>query len=399
MVDILLKDIYGVKQTYTGVDKINIETVNGGTAIFKLSTVIGEPTVSTGVYGVSWNYGSDSTKLTRLGDAAEYPDPVPATTLTEAGSSPFDNISPWADMKPYNIVNGEVSYSTDSSDFSMATNDTVVYIPKFYYKVVEDTANSTISWYISATESDGFSLHPGSGRYVSRYHTGSVDSTYCTRSGVAPVTDKTRATMRTNSHNKGANWWMLDFATWSAIQLLYLVEFADWNSQSVLGYGQNGGEATVIGSTDTAVYHTVKRSSDSNQYRWIEDPYSTVYDWVDGFVLSSDDVYLGLDNSSFSDTTTGLTNTGVEISKSGYISKLSINETYPWAFLPAATAGTNGTHIPDYVYSENSSAVLYVGGRNTYLERFGLFCLGLDYGSSSDGGGYVGSRLIYIPTT
>ena len=185
-----------------------------------------------------------------MDEAATFADPTPATTWTKTGTSPFDNLMPWAGMKRKTIG-----------------TDEMVYIPKFYYRVEDDQANSKIRWQITEKPKDGFSLHPGSGRYISRYH---VSDGYASVSGAMPIGDMTRAEARTNSHAKGDNWWLNDVATWSAIQLLYRVEFADWNSQSTLGYGQTSGAIVATGETDSAIYHTIQRSSKSNQYRWIE---------------------------------------------------------------------------------------------------------------------------------
>ena len=75
---------------------------------------------------------------------------------------------------------------------------------------------------------DGFARHPGSGRYIGRFHnTGDAAGVYSKGGGV-PMR-ATAADMRTYCHNKGSQWYMLDLASWAAIQMLYLVEFADWD--------------------------------------------------------------------------------------------------------------------------------------------------------------------------
>ena len=89
-------------------------------------------------YGVEWDYSQPAATLTRTLDAAEFGNPVPATALDAVGSSPFDKIMPWAGMKRYNIIDGEVAYSEDDDGFSMTDYDTVVYIPPFYYKAAKD---------------------------------------------------------------------------------------------------------------------------------------------------------------------------------------------------------------------------------------------------------------------
>ena len=84
-------------------------------------------------YGAAWDGGS-STQFTRLDDAVGFADPV-AAVGTGAGSSPFDNIMPWSGMKEYNVVNGEIAYQKGvDPSFSRTKYDTVVRIPKFWYK-------------------------------------------------------------------------------------------------------------------------------------------------------------------------------------------------------------------------------------------------------------------------
>lgn len=343
-----------------------------------------------GVYGVEWNYGKSSTKLTRFGDAAAFADPAPATALDETGSSPFDDIQPWAGMKRYNVVSGAITASEDDDGFSMTDNDTVVYIPEFYYAVADDPYSRRLRWAISMEEKDGFVKHPGSGRYIGRYHTSVVSSTYSSKSGYSPKVSITRATARTNSHSKGDNWWLMDYATWSAIQMLYLVEYADWNSQSVLGAGQNSGSVTTSGGTDASVYHSLKRDGASNQYRWIEDPWSNVRDWVDGIVFSSNVAYLNLENANNGDSVANHTSSGKTLASGGYISRYHYCATFPWAFLPRSSGGASGTYVTDYVNSGNVCPS--VGGSYSASADSGLFYINSN--NTSNNNSNLGSRLL-----
>ena len=345
-----------------------------------------------GIYGVEWDYSQSATTLTRLEDAAGFAAPAPAESLTTVGSSPFDDILPWAGMKKYNIIDGAVSYSEDDAGFDMTAYDTVVYIPPFYYKAEKDTSNSKWRWYISSSAQDGFALHPGSGRYLGRYHT---SGDYTSVSGISPLAAITRATARENSHAKGDHWWQMDFATWCALQLLYLVEFADWNSQSVMGTGQNSGSKVNTGGTDSAAYHTLKLSGVSNQYRWVENPYSNLYAWCDGFVASSHAVYVGTDNSVFGDTTTGFTAAGITLpSTNGCISGFGYSADFPWAFIPDTVNGTDYTlYASDRVYSGSGVRVLWVGGYYIAGAPYGLFYVNANY-NASNANSYIGSRLL-----
>ena len=366
------------------------------TALFKAPSDAPTATTADGAYGVEWDYSSDATTLTRKGLAASFANPTPATDLAGSGSSPFDTIAPWKDIKRYNVVGGNLVPDTDPS-FDESANDTVVYIPEFYYTAYKDTANSKWLWAISPTAKEGFKKHPGSGVYVGRFHTSGDSSAVFTKGGVAPLGNVTRANFRTYSAAKGTGWRQMDLKVWSAIQLLYLVEFANWHSQDTLGTGQNSGSVKNTGATTGAAYHTVKRSGNSNAYRWIENPFSNINTWVDGFVTSSKAAYVGTDPASYGDTTSGLEAAGITLPSSQYITGLGYSEKCAWAFIPdTASGGSSTTYIPDYVSSSSGTCVLFVGGNYGSYGYYGLFCFYASY-RASDADAYIGSRLLYQP--
>ncbi len=299
----------------------------------------------TGSYGVEWDYSKSSSKLTRFGAAADFTDPIPAEAVDAAGSSPFDTVAPWSEMKRYNIIDGAVSYSEGEEGFSMTSYDTMVYIPEFWYAVWKDPYAMKMRWAISPTEKAGFQKHPGSGRYISRYHTANSGG-YCSKSGLSPLASVSRTNFRSNSHAKGEKWWMIDYLTWSALQMLYLVEFADFNSQSVLGTGNNSGSKKNNGLTDACVYHTLKRSSNSNQYRWVENPYSNLYTWADGINSSYGHIHLRTENADYNDAIEDATYSGCYMSD-GYITRFSLCDKHPWAFISASFGGSASTYVTD----------------------------------------------------
>lgn len=344
-------------------------------------------------FGVQWNYSNSSPALTRIDDAAEFTDPVPAEDLVSTGSSPFDGIYPWSEMKRYNILSdGTVIPDTDPS-FSQTNNDTVVWIPPFYYKAVKDTANTTWTWEISDKAQEGFELHPGSGKYIGRYHTTGSSSAVYTKSGSTPLIRTSQTDFRAYSANKGTGWRMLDLASWSAVQLLYLVEFANFYSQDKLGTGYDIRSIGEVGGTDSAVYHTIKASNAHNQYRWIEDPSSNVYDWVDGFLGDRTSVYTAA-NTSYTGTTSDLRSLGFALPSSGAIQGFGYSANAPWAFIPDTASGTNyTTYVTDRVDSSTSQYPVAVGGGYYNYADYGLFGFRANNAASSLGN-YYGSRLL-----
>ncbi len=378
-----------------------------GNVFLKSSYDIDVPIIVAKIFGVCWNYGSSSTALTRL-TAANDPnglvntsittDPSPAVG-TGSGSSPFDSYMPWKGMEEYNIISNAVSYKKGETGFSRTSNDTVVYIPEFYYKIVDDATNSKRYFYIADSEMTGFAKHPGSGRYVGKYHT---ITGYYSKSGSQPLTGITRATARTNSKAKGSKWTQYDFATYSAIVLLYLIEFADWNSQSKIGQGCGPDSKVNNGGCDSMNYHTGTSASSRTtvgpvQYRNIEGLWSNVFDWVDGINMTERSVYICTTPANFADNTTkNYTATGITLPSNGYIKAMGYSSAAAWAMIPSANGGSETTYVPDYVYSNSGWRVLLVGGFYASTAYFGLMYFYANYDSSRSSDG-TGARLLFIP--
>ena len=201
-------------------------------------------------YGVRWA-GTSSTACERLGDA------VGLIANAHKGSTQsvwndFDNIYPWSDIKTCNIdADGNVlAYLGEPSFARDGTNgDVMVEIPKFYYKRVK-TGTAEEFW-ICASKLPGYELHPlfiDNEKEVSKvFHsvynassfTDETDNKVKLQSitGVQPRVRTTKADFRAYAQNKGAIWGIEDISCINALQLLYLVEYANTNSQSALGSG------------------------------------------------------------------------------------------------------------------------------------------------------------------
>lgn len=355
--------------------------------------VIYAPKPSTHIYGVEWDWTSSGpTKGVRTDDAALFADPNPAVN-NGAGSSPFDDIMPWAGMVIYND----------------ATAGTLVAIPKYYYKWTR--TGSAMKLQISPDPQDGFFVSPahadrGDGQgerdvvYVGRYH---CASNYKSQAGGQPVTKITRAQARSRIHNLGSAIWQYDFAMYWTIMMLYLVEYANWNSQATIGYGCSPSNAKFnMGATDNMVYHTGTSAASrttygSVQYRHIEGLWDNVYDWCDGIRFSGSTVYCIANPASFSDTSGG-TNVGTRATSSGYISGWT-NPTadgFEYALYPNAVSGSETTYVCDYCYYYDSGVVLHVGGYYVQNQDRGAFCLGGN-NAASIAFAYIGCRLMKLP--
>ena len=349
------------------------------------------------VFGVVWNYGNSSTVLTRLTEESDpygfvnvniTSEPVPAVGASH-GTSPFDKYMPWKGMEEYNILNSVVGVKQGEQGFSR-TNDTVVLIPEFYYKVVDDAANKKRYFYISSRYISGFEKHPGSGRYVGKYNTASG---YVSKTGLAPLTNITRATARTKSMEKGSGWYQYDYASWCAVVLLYIVEYADWNSSSKIGTGANKG---VSGRTDSMTYHTGEASTKSGvQYRHIENVFGNIETFVDGINFSGNNVYVCTNPDEYADdTNSGYTNVGTKTGSNGYIKALGFSKTAPWAFYPTAVGGSDTTYITDQCWN-TSSGWTTMQSQGTGDE--GILYMSIDKGSNNSSNS-ISTRLMFVPS-
>lgn len=368
------------------------------------------------VFGVMWDSSNSITALTRLtenNDSNGYvntnitEEPIAQIWTTQQGSSPFDNYMPWSGMEQYNIINGVAAYKRGQEGFSQTKYDTMVYIPEFWFCVKTD--GTKWYWYISDKKRDGFEKHPGSGRYVGRYKTSGTGTTagYASVSGKDVLSSVKRSDTRIGSMAKGAGWYEYDYATWCAVWLLYLVEFADWDSQKKIGRGwvdeHTDPDFIPCGLTDTINYHTGRPyGTDGHtavQYRWIENPWGNVSEWVDGLNSYNRELYISLDNASFKDdTTNGYTSSGVTApNPNGYIRNIGYSQKFPWAFLPNSTSGgSDSTYIPDTSYSSTGFRVLLCSGSRAHRSMAGLLFFNTMLDSSTGSETHTG-RLILIP--
>lgn len=342
------------------------------------------------VYGVSWN-GTSTTQWTRTDDAAGFADPVPYMSGVSNYGSPFDGRSPWKDMT---IVEDSEA-------------GTMVKIPKFWYKITQSGSGMQIQ--IADKAESGFSVCPacmdrgdGNGErdyvLVGRYH---CASDYKSKTGVKPGASKTRSAFRSGIHGLGTKVWQIDWATWFSIWLLYLVEFADWNSQAKIGYGCGNNSATEnMGYTDSMPYHTGTTKSSrttygvSTQYRHIEGLWDNVLDWIDGCYNSSAGLKIILNPSAFSDSSGGVS---VGTPSNGYPSAFSVKNvsgSFP-LFIPTAASGSDSTYSCDYWGFSVSYPCVFAGGGCSQNQYRGLFYFSYDTASGSGGG--VGSRSMKLP--
>lgn len=340
------------------------------------------------IYGAIWD-GSPTTKWSRTDAAELFSDPEPAIN-NGTGSSPFDNIMPWSGMtRVSDPVAGEL-----------------VQIPKYWYKWTQSGASLQLQ--ISNGAQEGFYVSPahcdrGDGQgerdivYVGRYH---CDSTYKSTTGVTPITNIAQTASRSLISDLGTEYWQWDWSTRWTVIMLYLVEFADWNSQKTIGYGcGNGSFVGAVGYTDEMGYHTGTSQIDrttyglGTQYRNIEGIWDNAYDWIDGCYYNNNGLNIVLNPSEFGISTAG---NSVAILPSGFPITFGVSQIFnnQWIY-PTSVGGSSETYTSDEWSANASDTSIIAGGSYNQNSSFGIICF--TWAKSNNESPNTSCRLMKLP--
>ena len=365
-----------------------------------VSVAVTEASTGT-VFGVVWDYSLSSPALTRLttltdplGVVTNCPATEPTACIgTSGGSSEFDNYLPWSGMVRKNYANGELV------DFTGYDNgETYVFIPEFWSKIVDDSEHSKMYIYISSGALTGFTKHPGSGRYVGRYqcNTSMKSETGGTLRTSATLNDVRNAIVQTSNH------YVFDVHTYMALVLLYTVEFASLDSQTMIGAGiSSGSSVSTTGQTDVLAHHTGRVSGETESlcamhYRWVENIYGNVNDFIDGVIVENSVVKLC---SSPSDYAQSSAYVSTEISVPVWTSQAFITALTAYGncyLFPKTLGGSDTTYLCDSYYSASGTNCVIVGSAYGGGTKAGIFYW--NSGSASNiQSANNGSRPIIIP--
>ena len=400
------------------------------------------------VYGVEINLATPSAPtFTRLAGAVGKTPGADFNGINAFGGRRRCNLS---DAGVVNAYFGDGGYAEDGSN-----GQVMVEQPRFYYKVVplvtSPIANGIGShvtrarYYISDTMIDGFKLHPafikdGVERpviYLSAYEgsiydtsasaylladeqvadfTATTGDTLCSIAGAKPASGLTQNLTRANSRqlaaNRGAKWSLATIQSVSASQLLFLVEYASFNTQAAIGRGVTdkasgaGNESEVTGAT-TTLGNSSGAAVGTNglvsiTYRGEENFWGNIWKWVDGFNVQGSSLnYAWIADHDFADdTTTGYTNAGFTLAKAdGYVSAFGYANGFDWLFLPSAVAGSDSNPVGDYFSQSNTTAgflVALLGGYWSNGSSTGGCCWYLGSTSSARDRG-DGARSLHVP--
>ena len=231
-------------------------------------------------------------------------------------------------------------------------------------------------------------------------------------SGKRPITYGTRAQFRAIAANRGTSWRQLDFYLLSAIQLLYLVEYASFYAQSMIGAGITNvadwpayndynpiaptGNSNAIGNATGNTGGAAGAATEVTKYlsyRGIENLFGHLWKWIDGFNINNNIPYVHNTDTQFADdTATNYTDLGVTMHNAdGYPATL---EQVSAGFLPASVGASSTTKLTDYYWQAAGWRVAFFRAAANSSADAGAFALSLADGS---GGAhrYVGGRVCF----
>jgi hypothetical protein len=336
---------------------------------------------------VQWNQSTDT--VTRIADSVGL------------SRSDFDTIEPWASMRRCMVndnltINyyidpadptkiGEVvntaTYTTGgTADYTGGHGQVMVEIPKFFYKTDSPSSN-VYQWYISMEQKSGYSVHPafvtgGQTRdkiYMSAFEGNVASGVLRSISGVQPSTSAnvsaTIVNFRTYAQARGTGWQIQTYRTTQAIQILYLIEYADFDTQSTIGRGYvdftSSGSNFSINTGATISLGNASGSASGGtdglraiSYRGIENFWGNVLKWVDGLNIEGNNkAYIANEDFESNKFTSPYVLEGTLSSSNGFVTNILFPE-----FLPTAVGGSSTSHLHDDYFQLTGNRVALFGG-------------------------------------
>lgn len=396
---------------------------------------------TSGYSGVYWNKTADT--YTRLGDGSQQSD--------------FDGLYPWNQIVRVNLAdNGSLLavYGDANFKYDGTNGQVMVRVPKFYYKV-EQVADG-YNWYISQNQLDGYKLYPAfitDNRTLDYFYIGAFEATaYDVSAGTYKTDDSanvdfTKTTgdklasivgvkplsgmnnslslpnARTIAKNRGMGWGLETYQQISALEMLYLIEYANFNSQSQIKNGvtsiTNDGTTNMAvntgytagvgtGSTDlgnasgyaTITHYQTGQTTYPISYRGVENLWGNIWKFVDGINIKTDFNSWIADHDFASNTFTHpYSNTSfIQPAANNYVSDIQYSADYDYGFLASnVTGGSSTTKLCDYQYFDTGNRVVAFGG-NWYLGAYdGAFYWYMGATTITSYGRSIGARLSYNP--
>jgi hypothetical protein len=284
-------------------------------------------------------------------------------------------------------ISGTTSYNGTYSVVSRASNTTFTVTAAFVA-----TETGTATGYVSGKNSDNFSAN----------HQAGIDR-LASVSGVYPLVGLTRAENRVIAANNGTGWRQQDFWLSSAVQMLYLTEYGNFNSQLTLGAGNTNGGYIGPSTNQTDSPHTISGASNTwgnsstngtqpsagakpgtayMSYRGIENFFGNCWNLVDGFnILTNNQAWVTNNSAHFvDDVSTNMTFLGTLSNTNGFVVNIL---PVGGSFLPSNTSGgSSSTFLTDNYFQATGNRVARLGGVAGFGASAGAFFWNLRADSS-----------------
>ena len=313
-----------------------------------------------GEYGVRWNQETDVYETLGSVNRRQIQGNMKRCVLNDDGTVNYY-------LNPTNSTQKEQG---GTAVLTGADGNVMVEIPKFWYK--HTLVGDTHEWWVSNTPLEGYSVHPWfleggvekPFRYYRAYTPTVVAGKLRSISGSTPTRNQTRNTFRTQARANGTGWELCSWNALNAIQLLFLTEYCTFNTQAVLGTGNDAGNDFGITTGQSNSRGNASSGATNNDmwmsYRGIENWYADCWEFIDGINVQNYKVFLNQNPATFADDvfTGDYVDSGVTlpIMSGSYIKKITGN------FLPTADGGSSSTFVTDAGWSASIGTLVFFGG-------------------------------------
>lgn len=268
------------------------------------------------------------------------------------------------------------------------------------------------------------------------------DGTYRTMLGRPASGNISLTSARTSAHNRGEGWEQMMYDAYVALYWLYVVEYANLNSQLPFnsdhtdrGYRQGGlgagvtevnstqwgekfgyygfvpcGTTNELGNQTGVVPYDVPdadgtwRKVSVPSYRGVENPFGHIWHWCDGFLAMGNgtrqEYFICHDRKKFASAKNdGYESVGMSPGNEGHVKTMLRTELGD--ILAASNGANSGNYFADYHYEAFANGTVYglLLGGNAHAGALAGFVCGFSNYGPSDAVAAVGSRLCYFNGT
>ena len=354
---------------YTDSDASNQVTYNVG--------IVASP-----IYGVSGMYDS-ATTLTRTDDAVGMSAVVNSSTGTV--SSDFDSVFPW----------NEATVETVGGNKFLK-------MPEMWFRVGKDANNRITDIAVSKTEGTTGNWYHVDSFYYGCYGGSNNSSKLASVSGVTRLYSQTRATFRTYATANGSGYQQLDLYHRTVMVFLWLIEWANKNSQSIMRGVDNGTQRNTGGTDALTTPSGFNTSTQQMRYHYIEDFVGNYFEFVDGSVgtgSSGGAQYVSATPSAYNDTGTGFNTLSWNspTTSGDCLAALGWDDNNPFLCLPKETVNNSGynTYFCDYASTSNNIVLCCGADWSNSAAYYGV--LYFYRNAASNALINIGGRLLYKP--